>query len=76
MNILFQVVETVAAVMIKVIFSASVTNFEHFLFQVVETVAAALRSVSVTEESVKAAKKALALEIGEAALQVSIFYYT
>ena len=52
------------------------TKFElaSFLFQIVETVAAALRSVSVTEESLKAAKKALALEIGEAALQVSIFY--
>ena len=53
-----------------------VTKFElaSFLFQILETVAAALRSVSVTEESLKAAKKALALEIGEAALQVSIFY--
>jgi len=39
--------------------------------KVVETVAAALRSVNVTEDSLKAAKKSLALEIGEAALQVS-----
>ena len=45
-----------------------------FFFKVVETVAATLRSINVSEAELKAAKKALAVEIGEASIQVLIFY--
>ncbi len=41
-----------------------------FFFKVVETVAATLRSINVSEADLKAAKKALAVEIGEASIQV------
>jgi ubiquinol-cytochrome c reductase core subunit 2 len=39
--------------------------------KVVETAAAALRSANVTEAELKAAKKALSLEVGESSIQVS-----
>jgi len=45
-----------------------VINLDTFFYQVVEAVAAALRSVSVTEADLKAAKKALAIDVGESNL--------
>ena len=49
---------------------------DFFIVKVVETVAASLRSINVSEAELKAAKKAMAVEIGESSIQVPILNIT